>query len=222
MPCLCALALAAAGAIHLIPMSATGSNSTAARAVAIVPKGWWDLEDRPSFYPDDLPEDWRLGYFANEHPGVYLPVAVWGTTPAATLRSWQHDVHRRFGFFLEHPPPTGGAGARPEPALEALGDNLVAWVRWGDTLAAPGALLAPWVAEDTRLRIGQALHCPQALLDDLRGGARWLRSHAAAAATLVVLPQPTAKRLAAWRELAALLGLAELSAPLAHAATRPA
>ena len=199
-------------------MSASTSTTSAARAVAVVPTGWWGLADARGYYPDDLPRDWRLAYFANEHIGVYLPSAVWGAFPAVRLRSWQEEVHGRFGFFLQYPPQAVGAGARPEQARDALGDRLVAWVRWETGEDAPGALLDPSapapLGGGTRPSFGQAVHCPRALLADLRGGAEWLRTcTTAAAATLVVLPRPTAAQLGAWRQLAALLGFAELSAP---------
>lgn len=187
-------------------------TSAVPSAVAIVPAGWWALADAASWYPDDLPEDWRLGYFANEHVGVYLPFRFWGKVTPVALRGWREDVHGRFGLFLEIPPPAGDASARLEAARDALGNNLVAWVRWGATSAAPGALLAPTAADMDSPLLGQALHCPSALRDDLRGGARWLAAHAAAAAaTLVVLPRPASARLDEWRHLATLLGCAELA-----------
>ena len=35
----------------------------------------WNQE----FYPDDLPEDWRLSYYANEFPVVLVPVSEFRT-----------------------------------------------------------------------------------------------------------------------------------------------
>jgi hypothetical protein len=64
--------------------------------------------------------------------------------------------------------------------------------------------------------------CPQALLADLRAGARWLQAHAAfGASTLVILMEPSSGQLRDWRRLAQLLGFAELSTPGPQAA-RPA
>jgi len=192
-------------------MPKTQHTSATVPAVAIVPAGWWALADASGFYPDDLPRDWRLGYFANEHAGVYLPFAVWGNMPATALAGWRDDVHGRFGLFMETPSPTGAASARLRAAHDALGDNLVAWVRWGANPVDPGTLLAPAEPGTNAPTVGQALHCPPALRDDLRGGARWLREHAAAApATLVVLPRPTSARLGEWRRLVTLVGFADL------------
>ena len=35
-------------------------------------QGWQD-----AFYPDDLPQDWQLGYYSNEFPVVMIPAAYW-------------------------------------------------------------------------------------------------------------------------------------------------
>jgi len=193
-------------------MATMQSSSTTAPAVTIVPADWCSLADAASYYPHDLPEDWRLGYFANEHAGVYVPRAVWGRATAEMLRSWREDVHGRFGFFLEWPSDAAATDAGVASASAVLRDNLVAWVRWSATPAEPGALLATAAPGKEAHRVGQALHCPPALLDDPRGAADWLRrSVAAASATLAVLPRPGSAQLTQWRQLAALLGFAELS-----------
>jgi hypothetical protein len=190
---------------------------TARAAVAVAPAGWWALADAHAYYPDDLPADWQLTYFANEHPGVYVPLAAWSDLPAATLRRWHEDVHPGFVFYLEWPDRNP---AQADAARTALAGNLAGWVRWPGTAGATGELLAPHATATTTPRIGQALHCPPALLADLRGGALWLRAQVVAArVTLVVLPTPTSARLADWRQLAQLLGFAE---PGANPLTPPA
>jgi hypothetical protein len=195
-------------------MSQTRSPAAATPAVAVVPPGWWALADAAWHYPDDLPQEWRLTYFANEYSGVYLPFTAWGTQPDVTLRTWREDVQAGFGFFLGLPQDTAAALDRPRAAQQALGANLVGWVRWPAAGMGAGDLLEPGGPDEEPRRLGQALHCPAPLLTDLRAGARWLREQvAAASATLLVLPHPTGTQLAEWRELVRLLGLAELSAP---------
>lgn len=61
--------------------------------------GWWN-----GFYPDDLPEEWRLTYFANEFHAVVVPAYRWCAVDDATLRQWVGDVDSRFQFFWEIPP----------------------------------------------------------------------------------------------------------------------
>ncbi len=56
--------------------------------------GW--LND---FYSEDLPEDWQLGFYSNEFPVVYVPVADW--LEQADLSEWTEDVSESFRFVLE-------------------------------------------------------------------------------------------------------------------------
>ena len=53
------------------------------------------------FYPEDLPEEWRLGYFANEFSAVVVPHASWIDAEPDLLQSWVDDVSDSFRFFLE-------------------------------------------------------------------------------------------------------------------------
>ncbi len=41
-------------------------------AFHVLAVGWDHPAWQGSFYPDDLPADWRLTYYANEVPGVLL------------------------------------------------------------------------------------------------------------------------------------------------------
>lgn len=177
-----------------------------APAVTIAAAGWQDLADAAAYYPDDLPDDWRLAYFANEHPAVYLPADRWQPVPVAVLRSWHDDVNAAFRFFLEWP----GAAAVSSDAVAALGDRLAGWVDWRS--ASSGALVAP--AVDQTVVFGQALRCPAELARDLRAAAGWLRERSTAApATLVILCAPTSTQLAEWRQLQQLLGYVDIASP---------
>ncbi len=178
--------------------------------VTIAAAGWWALTDADTYYPDDLPEDWRLGYFANDYAAVYLPACAWGNQRIETIGQWAGDVNEAFRFFLEQPQadaPAGmtSAGMTPPAMAAALGQRLGGWVRWH--AEGIGTLLRPDAA--TSAPAGRAVACPQALVPDLRAGARWLRAQAAAAFTLVILTRPTSTQLANWRQMQQLLGLAE-------------
>lgn len=58
--------------------------------------GWNDI-----FYPGDLPEDWRLSYYANEFSGVLVPESVWRAADPGIFAEWCDDVADNFLFFLE-------------------------------------------------------------------------------------------------------------------------
>lgn len=53
------------------------------------------------FYSDDLPEEWQLGFYSNEFPVVYIPVADWFDLKISDLSEWTEDVSDSFRFILE-------------------------------------------------------------------------------------------------------------------------
>jgi len=67
----------------------------------ILPTGW----DHPGwdgvFYPDDLPPEWRLNYFANEFSGVLVPQAMWSGLDRQRMGAWRPEVNEGFRFYLE-------------------------------------------------------------------------------------------------------------------------
>ncbi len=191
---------------------ATNPASSAYPAVSIVAAGWWDLADAATYYPEDLPAEWQLSYFANEHAGVYLPAAIWRTKTGETLATWRDDVPAGFRFFLEWP---DGPATATESAAAALADKLAGWVCWSQG-GLRGAVRD--AAGNLRPSGVQALWCPPDILGDLRSGARWLRDVAAAApATLVLMRKPSSTQLADWRHMQQLLGFDEPATRLAWA-----
>ena len=66
--------------------------------------GWNHQAWLSDFYSDDLPEDWRLGYYSNEFPMVYVPAAAWRNaidSDSEDLSRWTEDVADSFRFILE-------------------------------------------------------------------------------------------------------------------------
>jgi len=51
------------------------------------------------FYPQDLPEDWRLSYYANEFSAVLVPQDKWQAEDA-DFEQWAEDVAEGFGFYF--------------------------------------------------------------------------------------------------------------------------
>ena len=58
----------------------------------------WDHSD--PFYPDDLPEDWRLAYYANAHAAVWVPDGVWLGEALPDAAAWREDVGEAFRFVV--------------------------------------------------------------------------------------------------------------------------
>jgi len=170
----------------------------------VAPRGWTDLVDAETFYPEDLPSDWRLTYYANAFDGVLLPPGLWLCAGAEQLGQWRADVHDGFHFYLEQPagPDPSAAAAR---AVELLRPAALVVPAADDRGAArcliPGA--DGWQAA------GYASTPPQGARGDLRRARDWLEAQAAAEGApprLAVLSQPTSAELDAWRQLLLLLG----------------
>lgn len=104
--------------------------------------GWehpaWD----GTFYPEDLPPEWRLNYYNCAFECVYLPYATWRTTPLETLAAWRQDTLEHFRFLLEAPPTPSNADAA---LLDTLGEKaIVVHPRQGPILV--------WLEPDANLR----------------------------------------------------------------------
>lgn len=89
-------------------------------SVSIAAVDWDHAAWSGSFYPPDLPPEWRLGYYANEFPAVVLPPERWRAVDAAQVAQWLEDTGPRFRFFVD-----ASAGvAVPAWLLQALGARL--------------------------------------------------------------------------------------------------
>lgn len=140
----------------------------------VAARGWCHEGWRGGFYPDDLPEDWRLAYYGNEFRAVVIPAAHWEIADSLEVERWLEDTPESFIFYLEVVdlatdwdrferllapifPRTGGVLLRPPmvdadlslllPALEGIAG------RWPVSLILPEsvtptivghALLAEW------------------------------------------------------------------------------
>ncbi|MEF3193121.1 MAG: hypothetical protein K6346_02725 [Halothiobacillaceae bacterium] len=81
------------------------------------------------FYPDDLPAEWRLTFYANEFDALGLVAKAWLAPSLEELTGWVMDTREGFRLYSELP-------ARRDPDLEArLG---VLRPRLGATLAGEG------------------------------------------------------------------------------------
>ena len=85
----------------------------------------WDYDAWSGvFYPEDLPVDWRLTYYANEYGVVLVPRRLWSGASASELESWASDVPTGFRFFLRVSADGLDRGAtvgRLSASVEALG-----------------------------------------------------------------------------------------------------
>lgn len=64
----------------------------------------WQGSEWDAFYPDDMPADWRLDYYANEFFAVVVPYGEWSAEDDDELLAWQEQVSDDFRFYWELPP----------------------------------------------------------------------------------------------------------------------
>ena len=101
-------------------------------------RGWRHPGWKAGFFPDDLPEEWRLGYYANEFSAVLLPAERWLAVGEAELEEWAEEVHEGFRFVLES---DGASTERLAAAREALGERLGGWLQGGGIWRPEGAVV---------------------------------------------------------------------------------
>ena len=105
-------------------MVAGGGGAVPATELFVGAVGWDHDGWAGNFFPEDLPPDWRLTYYANEYPLVLVPAASWQGASLEQAAAWADDVADAFRFFLEAPPGAwrgDGAGAGLRACIDALG-----------------------------------------------------------------------------------------------------
>lgn len=63
--------------------------------------GWSPHNWAQNFYPDDLPSEWHIAYYANEFSRILLPAPLWNDVSLARVATWATDTSDDFGFYLE-------------------------------------------------------------------------------------------------------------------------
>ena len=66
-------------------------------------RGWAHAGWTPSFYPDELPPDWRFCFYSNRLRSVLVPAEMWVGADVATVAAWRNDSDPEFRFVLELP-----------------------------------------------------------------------------------------------------------------------
>jgi hypothetical protein len=63
--------------------------------------GWRHEAWEGTFYPDDLPPEWRLTYYSNEFDSVLVPADYLTGADPETLHTWVEETNESFTFFVE-------------------------------------------------------------------------------------------------------------------------
>ena len=107
--------------------------------------GWNRGFAEANFYPDDLPEDWRLTYLSNELDCVAIVVDEWADLDEDEIEEWLDETHEQFHFYLMAPDDVVG-----ETLLQPLLDQFeplqpqlkgVLLEQWGESPVLKGQRL---------------------------------------------------------------------------------
>ncbi len=90
--------------------------------------GWDRNEWIGSYYPEELPEDWRFGYYSNEYRAVLMTADHWKLEQP--IADWIEDADEAFRMVLELPPE--------------LSQPVTGWSRHWDAFRRDSALLDPF------------------------------------------------------------------------------
>lgn len=147
-------------------------------------RGWKHPHWMGSYYPDDLPEDWQLSYYANDFNAVLVPSEYWDRARGYDLEQWAEAVSDNFRFYFECPLLEGDAEIQSfKSQCILIGDHLGGVIVSDDADTNALDLNCPVVREpslrDKTLSIG--LLEP---IDDIRAVRFWLEGFDKAAARL--------------------------------------
>lgn len=62
--------------------------------------GWTGSDQFCAFYPEDMPEDWKLAYYNTQFRCVYLPVNIWAHFKEADISVLHDETRDGFRFVL--------------------------------------------------------------------------------------------------------------------------
>jgi hypothetical protein len=101
------------------------SEGTRAAGLRIGSRGWDHESWSPGFYPEDLPPEWRLTYYANAFRAVLIPGERLAVSEPAEVARWAADVDPGFAFYAELDPAGGDAALdgwieRLDPLVDLL------------------------------------------------------------------------------------------------------
>lgn len=64
---------------------------------------WEHADWGGTFYPDGLPEDWKLSFYNIQLRCVYLPYQKWHEASNETVANWLNETREEFHFVLGMP-----------------------------------------------------------------------------------------------------------------------
>lgn len=138
----------------------------------------WNYDDWVgAYYPEELPEEWRLAYYCNDYRSVLAPVDHWAISPAEAIATLIEEIDPGFSVVLELPgaglPGTGLDADELLDLLSPMGGQLraLSWRPADDDFSAKTLDDAARLADDFPLVLDYGNNHPQKeALDTLRAG----------------------------------------------------
>jgi len=78
--------------------------------------GWQHPEWTGEFYPDDLPEEWLLGYYGNEYPVVMVPAEYWAQGEE-TIEEWLEESDESLRFLAQWPDSSSPDSSKSDSSI---------------------------------------------------------------------------------------------------------
>lgn len=103
--------------------------------------GWSHPVWQTEFYPDGLPAEWRLGYYANEFPVVLVTAREWALHEADAAH-WCEDTDPSFRFVVEIIAQTAAAIQLELDRIATLGERCIGVILCCDARTEVAALEA--------------------------------------------------------------------------------
>ncbi|NOX75675.1 MAG: hypothetical protein GXP17_03470 [Gammaproteobacteria bacterium] len=116
----------------------------------VAPRGWAHSDWHGDFFPDDLPDDWRLSYFSNEFRAVVLPESDWLGMAVVEIERWVSDTPEAFLFYLEIESLTVD-WSRVAELIQPIGGQLGGFILRPDAVDEDLALMASSLDSATAL-----------------------------------------------------------------------
>lgn len=98
-----------------------------------------------SFYPEDLPEEWRLDFYCNEFRALVVPAQLWTNDDSAEAQEWTSGLGEETRVYLEIPGQI--SLSRMRRASATLADRFAGFVAAsepGSLPTEPGIAVGIW------------------------------------------------------------------------------
>jgi len=91
------------------------------RVVLIGACGWQHPQWDETYYPEGLPQEWQLAYYANEYPVVLVPAGYWAQGQSV-VDSWLAETEGRPDFICEW---SFDGGQEQQAMIASLGERVL-------------------------------------------------------------------------------------------------